>query len=331
MCPEALEAITAANRDHAPGYGEDYWTAQAADTIREIFEADCEVFFVFNGTAANSLSLAAICQSYHSIICHELAHIETDECGSPEFFSNGAKLLLGTGPGAKLSPDSIRAIATRRTDIHYPRPQAVSVTQPTELGALYTPREIQALCDTAHEYGLRTHMDGARFANAVVALGVTPKEISWGAGIDVLCFGIVKNGSAFGEAVVFFDRTLAVDFAYRCKQGGQLASKMRFMTAPWTGMLSNDVWLKNAAHANNSAKLLERRLREIPGLAISYPREANALFVDMTVQTEQKLHSRGWRFYRFPAVNRVRLMCSWNTTQDAIERFARDLRECVRT
>jgi threonine aldolase len=328
MCPEALEALADANRDHCPAYGEDRWTARAADAIRELFACDCEVFFVFNGTAANSLSLAAICQSYHSIICHEHAHIETDECGSPEFFSNGAKLLLGGGPRAKLTPESIRHIASRRTDIHYPRPQALSITQTTELGAVYTPAEITALCDAAREFGLRTHMDGARFANAVAALEVSPGEASRRCGIDVLCFGIVKNGAAFGEAVIFFDRALARDFAYRCKQGGQLASKMRFMSAPWLGLLANGVWLDNARRANRCARLLAETLRSVAHIEPVWPVEANALFVRMSRAAQQALHDRGWRFYRFPAIDCVRLMCSWNTDTRAIEQFAADAADC---
>lgn len=226
------------------------WTQRAADGLRALFDTDCDVYFVFNGTAANSLALAAIGQSFHSVICHELAHIETDECGGPEYASNGAKLLLGQGPNGKLTPESIEHLVTKRTDIHYPKPKAVSLTQATEVGTLYTPEELKAIRDVADRHRLSIHMDGARFANAVAALDVHPAEITWKAGVDVLCFSGTKNGLAMGEAVVFFNHDLAEDFEWRCKQAGQLASKMRFISAPWCGLLEQDVWLENARHAN---------------------------------------------------------------------------------
>lgn len=235
ICPAALHALLEANSGHAPAYGDDDWTRRASDRMRALFETDCDVYFVFNGTAANSLALAALCQSYHSVICHELAHVETDECGGPEFFSNGSKLLLGRGPQGKLTPEAIEALVTQRRDIHYPKPKVVSITQATEVGTVYSVGELRALSETAKRHELRLHMDGARFANAVAALGVAPADITWRAGIDVLCFGGTKNGLPVGEAVVFFDRKMAEDFAYRCKQAGQLASKMRFIAAPGWG------------------------------------------------------------------------------------------------
>jgi len=237
ICPEAWQALEAANRDHAVSYGDDPWTSRAADLIRELFETDCEIFFVFNGTAANSLALASLCQSYHSILCHETAHVETDECGAPEFFSNGTKVLQVPGADGKIDPASIEQLVKKRSDIHYPKPRVVSVTQATELGTVYTREEIRAIGSRASTFGLRVHMDGARFANAVASLGLLPKEITWQAGVDVLCLGGTKNGTHAGEAVVFFDRDLAREFDYRCKQAGQLCSKMRFLAVPWVGML----------------------------------------------------------------------------------------------
>jgi len=192
-------------------------------------------FFVFNGTAANSLALASLCQSYHSIICQEFAHIETDECGAPEFFSNGTKLLLASGKDGKINLADAEQLITKRNDIHYPKPRVLSLTQATELGTVYSPNEVAAAGELARRYGLRLHMDGARFANAVASLGCHPAELSWRAGVDVLCFGGAKNGMAVGEAVVFFNQELAEEFDYRCKQAGQLASKMRFLAAPWIG------------------------------------------------------------------------------------------------
>jgi hypothetical protein len=208
ICPEALQALLAANTGHAAAYGDDEWTRQASERLRELFATDCDVYFVFNGTAANSLALASLCQSYHSVICHELAHVETDECGGPEFFSNGSKLLLAKGEDGKLTPETVREVISRRNDIHYPKPHVVTLTQATELGTLYRPAEIAAIADLAHHCGLRVHMDGARFANAVASLDVTPADLTWRAGVDVLCFGGTKMGLPMGEAVVFFDRAL---------------------------------------------------------------------------------------------------------------------------
>src|SRR5438067_2930965 len=196
MCPEALAALLQANEGHEVSYGDETWTKNASDLIREIFETACEVFFVFNGTAANSLSLASLCQSYHSILCHELAHVESDECGAPEFFSNGTKVLLLSGENGKINPAAIEKMVMRRTDVHYPKPRAVSVTQATELGTVYSVAELKAIWGMCKKLGLHLHMDGARFANAVASLRVTPKEITWQAGVDVLCFGGTKNGTA---------------------------------------------------------------------------------------------------------------------------------------
>jgi len=199
ICPEAWTAMQEANHGHASSYGDDEWTSRAADLVRDLFETHCEVFFVFNGTAANSLALASCCHSYHSILCHETAHVETDECGAPEFFSNGTKVLLVSGPNGKIDPAAIEPMVNRRTDIHYPKPRAVSVTQATELGTVYSVEELRAVWGKTKALGLKLHMDGARFANAVAALGVAPREITWQAGVDVLCFGGAKNGMAWGK------------------------------------------------------------------------------------------------------------------------------------
>jgi threonine aldolase len=326
ICPEAWTALAEANRDHATGYGDDAWTQEAADLIRDLFETHCEVFFVFNGTAANSLALASMCQSYHSILCHETAHVEADECGAPEFFSNGTKVLLLSGANGKIDPDGVERMVKRRTDIHYPKPRAVSLTQATELGTIYTADEIKAIWAKAKSLGLKIHMDGARFANAVAALGVAPKEITWQAGVDVLCFGGTKNGTPVGDAVVFFNRELAQEFDYRCKQAGQLASKMRFITAPWLGMLKDGAWLRHAAHANRMAALLESKLRPLPEVKVLFPREANAVFAELPRPAIDGLQQRGWRFYTFIGQGGCRLMCAWDTTEQDVEDFVEDLK-----
>lgn len=325
-CPEALQYFLQANASgHETAYGDDRWTQRVCDAIRDLFKADCEVFFVFNGTAANSLALASLCQSYHSVICHEFAHVETDECGGPEFFSNGSKLLTAKGPQGKLTPEAIEALVIRRSDIHYPKPKVVSLTQATETGTVYAVDEIRAITAVARRRGLKVHMDGARFANAVAALCVHPAEITWRAGVDVLCFGGTKNGLPVGESVVFFDKALAQDFAYRVKQAGQLSSKMRFISAPWLGLLENDVWLRNARHANAMARLLHERIRDLPGVRILFPVEANAVFVELPACVADALRNKGWRFYHFIGAGGCRFMCAWDTQAETVEAFAADL------
>ncbi len=327
ICPEALEYLNRANHGHDLPYGDDAWTREACDAFRDIFETDCDVFFVFNGTASNSLALASICQPYNSIIANEFAHIETDECGAPEFYSNGAKILHGKGSNGKLIPDSIAEAVTKRTDIHYPKPKAISVTEATELGTVYTQRELIEIQKTAKSFSLKVHMDGARFANAVASLDCRPREISWQAGVDVLCFGGTKNGLAGGEAVVFFDKALAKDFAYRCKQTGQLASKMRFIAAPWVGILKSGAWLKNAENSNRMAALLEAGIREIPSVEIMFPREANSVFVKMPEHMRDGLQSLGWRFYSFIGAGGIRFMSSWDTDETDVKMLCSDIRK----
>jgi threonine aldolase len=325
ICPEAFAAMAAANQGHEVSYGDDTWTAKAANLIRDVFETQCEVFFVFNGTSANSLSLASLCQSYHSILCHEQAHIEAAECGAPEFFANGTKVLLLPGADGKVEPTAIEHAVKRRTDIHYPKPHVLSLTQATELGTVYALDELRAATDAARRIHLRVHMDGARFANAVAALGVTPKEITWEAGVDVLCFGGSKNGIALGEAVVFFYPELAREFDYRCKQGGQLASKMRFLSAPWVGMLQDGAWLRHARQSNVMARRLEAAIRPLPGIEVAYPVQTNAVFVRLPDPVIQGMHERGWKFYTDVFPGCARLMTSWDTTAEDVDAFAADL------
>jgi len=327
ICPEALQALLSANNGHASAYGDDDWTRRVSDRLRELFATDCDVYFVFNGTAANSLALASLCQSYHSVICHELAHVATDECGGPEFFSNGSKLLSAKGENGKLTPDAILEVIERRSDIHYPKPRVVTLTQVTEVGTLYRTDEVAAIAELAHSKGLRVHMDGARFANAIAALGVTPADMTWRAGVDVLCFGGTKMGLPVGEAVVFFDRSLAEDFAYRCKQAGQLASKMRFLSSPWLGILEGDTWLRHARHANAMAQRLSTGLARIPGASLMFPTEANGVFASLSPAVQDGLRERGWRFYSFIGAGGSRFMCAWDTTPERVDALLADLRE----
>ncbi|MBB5709870.1 beta-eliminating lyase-related protein [Sphingomonas xinjiangensis] len=328
ICPEAWNAMAEANSGSATAYGDDDWTQRASDAFRTLFGTECEVFFAFNGTAANSLALASLGQSYHSVICSSSAHVETDECGAPEFFSNGSKLLVAQTAGGKLTPEAVRGLATSRSDIHFPKPRVVTITQPTETGQVYSVAEVRALSATCRELGLRLHMDGARFAHACATLGCSPAEITWQAGVDVLCFGGTKNGMAVGEAVLFFEPTLAEDFDYRCKQAGQLASKMRFLSAPWVGLLESGAWLRNAEHGNDCAQRVAAAVAGLPGIELMFPVEANAVFLRAPEPVLEALRARGWRFYTFIGGG-ARFMFAWDADVARVDALARDVREAA--
>lgn len=329
FCPEARAALERADAGCVPSYGGDDWTKRAVALIRELFEHDAEVFFVFNGTAANALALSAICRSHHAILAHGISHVETDECGAPEFFTGGAKVVLLEGERGKIGHGAIDRAVERGREVHFSKSRAVSVTQATEVSTVYSVDDLAAIRDACARHSLRLHMDGARFANAVAALGVPPRALTWEVGVDVLCFGGTKNGMGMGEAIVFFDRALAEEFAWRVKQAGQLASKMRYLSAPWVGLLESGVWLRNAARANAAAASLEAGLAAIPDVGIIGTRDANAVFVRFPEALAAGLRARGWRFYDFPAVGGCRLMCSWATTDAEIDAFLADARACV--
>jgi threonine aldolase len=324
ICPEAWAALAEANSGFAASYGNDDYTAQAESRFRELFETDCEVYFVFNGTAANSLALAALCQPYHSVITHADAHVEADECNAPQFFSGGVKLIALAGDDGKLGAESIERAIIERDDVHFAKPRAVSLTLPTEHGTLYSLDEIGAISGVVKKHGLKLHVDGARFANAIAASGATPAELSWKAGADVLCCGGVKNGMGISEAVVFFDKALSAEFAYRRKQAGQLASKTRFMAAPWAAMLKDGTWTRHAQHANACAKRLAQKLAGVPGVTIKYPVDVNAVFAEMPEAMHAKLEQAGWHYYRFFGGN-ARFMCSWATTDAMVDALAADI------
>ena len=335
ICPEAWAALQEANADYAAAYGEDRWTARVCDRIREIFEVDCDVYFVFTGTAANALALAQLCRSFRSIICHRNAHIQTDECGAPEFFTSGSKLLLvGGGNG---SPQRVRPMADkidigqtesllmRQNELHSHKPGVISIAQATEFGTVYTPNEIAAVAGLARSHELFVHMDGARFANAVASLKCAPKTITWEVGVDVLCFGGTKNGTAAGELVIFFNKQVSREFDYRVKQGGQLVSKMRFLAASWMGLLMGDVWLRNAQHANRAARQLARRLQSVPKVEVVFPVDSNAVFVRLDDEVARGVQAGGWHFYKFIEPDVYRLMCSWSTTDEQISNLIADV------
>jgi threonine aldolase len=325
ICLEAWAAMQQADTDYTAAYGDDRWTTRVCDRIREIFETDCDVYFVFTGTAANALALAQICQSFRGIICHQNAHIQTDECGAPEFFTGGSKLLLVGGGNGKIDIGQTKALLMRQNDLHSHKPGVISIAQATEFGTVYTRDEIAAITELARANELFVHMDGARFANAIALLNCAPRTITWEIGVDVLCFGGTKNGTASGELVIFFNKEVSREFDYRVKQAGQLGSKMRFLAAPWLALLTGDVWLQNARHANRAAHQLAQNLQREANVEIVFPVEANAVFARMDDQLAQSLQARGWRFYKFTEPDVYRLMCSWATTESDIGDFVRDV------
>lgn len=333
ICPEAWLAMERAQSGDAASYGDDDWSAQLSQRVCEIFETDCRSFLVYNGTAANALALAQLCRSFHSIICHERAHIETDECGAPEFFS-GSKLLLvredgdltpANGRAGKIWIDEAELVLARQPELHAPKPRVISLTQATELGTVYTKSELRSLKSFADRHSLMVHMDGARFANAVAFLDCRPKEITSEAGVDVLCFGGTKNGLGAGELVVFFKKELASEFEYRVKQGGQLGAKMRFLAAPWLALLTDGVWLRNARHANQAARRLADLVKTRTRLEVALPVEANSVFVRMDEKVSGALQQSGWHFYKFVEPDIYRFMCSWEVTDQQINDFGSDI------
>jgi threonine aldolase len=326
ICPAAWTTLQKANAGTAPSYGDDQWTAQVCEKVREIFEINCEVYVVFNGTAANALALAQLCQSFHSVICHAGSHIHTDECGAPEFFTKGSKLLVIGGADGKIDLSEAEAMIARQCELHSHKPRAISITQSTELGTVYKRDEIGLIAEFAQSRKMFLHMDGARFANAIASLRCAPKAITWEVGVDVLCFGGTKNGVAAGELVVFFKEGLAHEFDYRIKQAGQLASKMRFLAAPWLGLLNDDAWLENARRANDTAKQLADRLQSEAKINVVFPVEANALFVRMNEELVRDLRAAGWYFYKFIEPDIYRVMCSWSVKDEEIDEFVSEVK-----
>lgn len=321
MAPEILAAIADANRNDAMPYGSDSLTQKVEARFTELFETEVKVFLVATGSAANSLALATLSPSYGAIYCHQEAHIQVDECGAPEFFTGGAKLTLLPGAHGKVSAATLDEQLKRAGFgvVHHVQPAAVSITQATESGTVYAVEEVQAIAQVSHHYKLPLHMDGARFANALVHLGCTPAEVTWKAGVDALSFGATKNGAMAAEAVVFFNPDTAKTFPFRRKQGGHLFSKMRFLAAQFDAYLAEDRWLHYANHANQMAQHLAEGLQAIPGIRLCHPVEANELFVEMPSAMIEGLMADGFQFYRWEADNRIRLVTAFNTPLEAVD------------
>ncbi|MFZ3341961.1 MAG: low specificity L-threonine aldolase [Terriglobales bacterium] len=326
--PEVLEAVARANRGHVIGYGDDPYTATAIQKFREHFGDDVEVFFVFNGTAANVLSLQALARSYHAVLCPELSHIYTDECGAPEKLT-GCKLIPLPAPEGKLTVATAAHAYHGIGDQHHVQPRVVSITQSTEMGTVYQPAEVEALARFAHDLQMFLHMDGARISNAAAAQSLTLRQATRDLGVDVLSFGGTKNGLMGVEAVVFFRAELAADFLFIRKQGMQLASKMRFMAAQMEALLTDELWKRNADQANRMAKLLEEETKKIRGVKIVYPVEANGVFAQIPHDAIAKIQERYFFYVWSEEESIVRWMCSFDTTEEDVRRFAEFVREVV--
>jgi threonine aldolase len=288
-----MDAVVAANSGIADSYGQDAYSVKLEATLSDLFETEVTVFPVVSGTAANSLALSALTPSYGKVFCHEMSHINTDECAAPEFFTGGAKLIPISGHDGKITPDSLTSVIRGTGNVHSAQPATLSITQSCEVGTVYRLDEISAVSGTAHKHGLSVHMDGARFANALVALGASPAQMTWKSGIDVLTLGGTKNGCLAAEAVVFFKSELVKSFPYLHKRSGQLLSKMRFVSAQLEAYLSNDVWLRNARHANAMASRLSEGLTAIPGIELAFPTQSNEVFVRLPRKVIDRLTAEG--------------------------------------
>jgi threonine aldolase len=323
--PRVLDALRTANHGHAVAYGDDAYTETAVRLFRERFGGRAEVFFVFGGTGANVSALAAVTRPYQAVVCAETSHVNVDECGAVERFG-GCKLLPLPPTGGKLRPGQIEPLLALRGDQHHSQPRVVSVSQATELGTVYTVEELRGLAEFAHREGMLLHVDGARLANAAARLGVPLEELTAGAGVDVLSFGGAKNGMMYGEAVVFFDPALAEDFKFVRKQCAQLPSKTRFIAAQFEALLEDDLWLRTAAHANRMARRLAEELRAIPQVRLTQPVESNAVFAAMPPETIARVREHFYFYVWDERASEVRLMCSYDTTEEDV----RDLAAAVR-
>ena len=296
--PNILAALAEANGATAASYGGDVLTRRAEERLREVFGCDLRAYLVTTGTAANGLSLSAITPGYGAVICHAEAHVAVDECNSPEHFTGGAKMIGLAGPGGKITPAMVeKTLKGFIRGEHDPKPRGVSLTNATELGTVYAPAEVKAFADLIHPRGMKLHMDGARFANALAGQGVTPADLTWKAGVDVLSFGATKNGAMMLEAVVFFDLGLAEDFAYRRMRSGQLVSKSRYLGAQMLAYLADGLWLDNARRANALARRLAEGLAQIKTIRVPHPVEANAVFAVMSRALYDRLQAAGATFY----------------------------------
>jgi len=318
--PAVMEALLAANRGHQVSYGDDPYTGAALKVFDELFERPVYAFFVFNGTGANGSALAAMVRPHQSVVCADTSHIYYDECGAPEHLA-GAKLQPLPAAEGKLRPEQLEPLLGYLGNMHHAQPKVLALSQATEFGTVYTLEELRALTGIAHAHGLRTHMDGARVANACASLGCAMADLTWKAGIDALSFGGTKNGLMFGEAVVFFEEALAKEFVYIRKNCGQLPSKMRYIAAQYVALLSDGLWLRNAAHANDMAALLAEGLQAMPGVRLVEKVEANEVFAQLPKAALEPLRRHCFFYIWDEGQNVARFVTSWDTQAEEIKRF----------
>lgn len=326
--PEIIDALIQANHEHMGSYGNDEITQRAVQLFKKYFGPDCEVYFVYNGTGANTLSLASLTHSFNAILCSDLAHINVDESTAPEKFT-GCKLIGIPNVNGKIAPQAIEEKIQRVGDPHHPQARVISISQLTEYGTAYSVEEIKAISSVARKHNLYLHMDGARICNAAVSLNKSFREFTCDAGVDVLSFGGTKNGMMFGEAVVFFNPQLARQFLFVRKQGMQLHSKMRFISAQFEALLTNDLWKRNAVHANAMAKKLQSGLLEIPEVTITRPVDGNGVFAVFPKSVIEKLQQEIFFYLWNEQHNEVRLMCSFDTQEEEINRFIKTLKALI--
>lgn len=324
---EILTAIGGANEDHALAYGDDEWCARTEGIFRETFGPEAKVYFVFNGTGANVLCIDAMCRSHEAVVCAETAHINVDECGAPQRVVGCRLLTVDTADG-KLTPELVRTRLHGFGFEHHSQPKAISISQPTELGTLYSLEEIRALADLAHSYNMYLHMDGARLANAAVALGKSFKEMTTEVGVDCLSFGGTKNGMLMGESCVILNRVLDVEMKYRRKQMTQLCSKMRFIAAQFEAYLTTGLWRRNAEHSNAMAQLLQKEVKKL-GVRVMYPVQVNSVFVQLPADIWHALQKEYFFYDWDEAQNVVRWMCSFDTTEEDIHSFVASLKRLL--
>jgi threonine aldolase len=321
-CPEVLDAIIKANDGDSTPYGNDDWSKILQEKFSEIFEKEVIVYPTASGTAANALALSALTPVFGNIYCHKLSHINTDECGAPEFYTGGAKLVTLNGVNGKIKPQELSDNIGGVGIVHHTQPSVTSITQLCETGEAYQLDEIAAISKTAHEHNLKMHMDGARFANALVSLNATPAEMTWKSGIDVLSFGATKNGCIAAEAIIFFKPELVGNLPFLMKRSGHLLSKMRFVSAQLEAYISNDVWLKNAKHANQMGKKLSDGLNLNPNIELAYPTQANEVFVKFPKSTIEHLDSEGYKMNEEELDGKaVRLVAAWNTKESDVDQL----------
>ena len=327
--PEVIEALSAVNAGHVVAYGDDPYTARAVKAFEKHLGKNIAVYFVFGGTGANVLGLQAVANSYQAVVCATTAHINVDECGAPEKFS-GCKLLSVETPDGKLNADHVKPFLHAVGVEHHVQPRVISVSQATEMGTVYSTRELKALSTFAHKNNMLLHMDGARIANAAVSLNASLKEITADVGVDVLSFGGAKNGMMYGEAVVFFGKSLAADFKFIRKQGMHLPSKMRFIAAQFETLLSGDLWRRSAAHSNRMAQLLAEELKSIPQIRLTQPVQSNGVFAVIPAKYIPALQKKYFFYVWNEAISEVRLMTSFDTTEDDIHQFIAAARKIIR-